>query len=71
MSCNSENAHEADQWAVSHDLLNTGTITSHTEHFSAVLPDDLCKIITAWPNLPVPIKVGIMAMIKTATTGEQ
>jgi hypothetical protein len=29
----------------------------------------LAAVVTAWPNLPEPIKAGIMAMVQAASRG--
>jgi len=34
------------------------------------LPPDLAAVIDAWPNLPEPIRAGILAMVKAASGRE-
>ncbi|MGO8899023.1 MAG: hypothetical protein ACLQU5_11860 [Isosphaeraceae bacterium] len=40
-----------------------------TPHQRQFMPPDLAAIVDAWPNLPEPLKAGILAMVRVAGKG--
>ena len=62
----------------SHQTSAAQAVTGSVEEFSAKSPaillqkyPDLALILDAWPDLPEPVKAGILAMIKAAIPNRQ